>query len=113
MKTVSIVPTTFAFAASSRVKSEADRAMVANALDRAVCVALSEKYQVVSNGQPSDLIVPTVVADIVPRTRLLPRSQLPRRWAAAPSCLSAFRASRSASAVLPSRPRPSTALASS
>jgi hypothetical protein len=69
MKTVSIVPTTFAFAASSRVKSEADRAMVANALDRAVCVALSDRYQVVSSGQPSDLIVRTVVTDIVPTNK--------------------------------------------
>lgn len=66
MKTVSIVPTIFAFAASSRVKSEEDRALVANALDRAVCVALSDKYQVVSRGQPADLVVRTVVTDIVP-----------------------------------------------
>jgi hypothetical protein len=69
MRTVSIAPTTFAFAASSRVKSEADRAMVANALDRAVCVALSDRYRVVSNKQPSDLIVRTVVTDLVPTNK--------------------------------------------
>ncbi len=66
VRTISIVPTTFAFAASSRIKSPADRAMVANALDRGLCVSLSDKYQVLSTGQPSDITIRTVVTDIVP-----------------------------------------------
>lgn len=66
MKTVSIAPTTFAFDASSRIRSEANRALAFNAVNCAVCVALSDTYQVVSNSQPSDLIVRTIVADIVP-----------------------------------------------
>lgn len=66
IKTVSITPTTFAFSASSRVQSAADRALVANALDRAVCIALSDKYQMVFAGQAADLVVRTVVTDIVP-----------------------------------------------
>ncbi|NSZ76855.1 DUF3313 domain-containing protein (plasmid) [Agrobacterium tumefaciens] len=65
VRTVSIVPTTFSFDATSRIKSPQDRALVSNALDRAVCVSLSDKYQIVPTGQPADLIVRTVVTDIV------------------------------------------------
>jgi hypothetical protein len=70
-RTVSIVPTTFAFGASSRVKKDEDRFLVSNALDRAVCVALSDKFQVVSAGQPADLIVRAVVTDIVPTNKTM------------------------------------------
>jgi hypothetical protein len=70
-RTVSIVPTTFAFGASSRVKKAEDRFLVSNALDRAVCVALSDKFQVVSAGQPADLIVRAVVTDIVPTNKTM------------------------------------------
>jgi len=66
VKTVKIVPTTFSFSAASRIKSEADRLLVSNALDRALCVALSDKYQMVPAGQPADLTVRSVVTDIVP-----------------------------------------------
>ncbi|OAF00915.1 hypothetical protein AYJ54_30655 [Bradyrhizobium centrolobii] len=66
VKTVRIVPTTFAQSALSRVKTQADRALVANALDREVCVALSDKFQVVAPHEPADLTVRTVVTDVVP-----------------------------------------------
>ncbi|MEZ2132132.1 MULTISPECIES: DUF3313 domain-containing protein [unclassified Sinorhizobium] len=69
VKTVSIVPTTFAFSAASRVKSEADRSLVSNALDRALCVALSDKYQMVAAGEPADLTIRSVVTDIVPTNK--------------------------------------------
>lgn len=69
VKTVSIVPTTFAFSAASRVKSEADRALVSNALDRALCVALSDKYQLVPAGEPADLTIRSVVTDVVPTNK--------------------------------------------
>ncbi|SDP39337.1 DUF3313 domain-containing protein [Phyllobacterium sp. OV277] len=71
MKTVKIVPTAYAFGASSRVSRAEDRALVANALDRAVCVALSDKYQVVGLNQPADLTVRTVVTDIVPTNKTI------------------------------------------
>jgi hypothetical protein len=71
VKTVSIVPTTFAFSAASRVKSEADRALVSNVLDRALCVALSDKYQMVSADQPADLTIRSVVTDIVPTNKAM------------------------------------------
>lgn len=69
VKTVSIVPTTFAFNAASRIKSEADRSLVSNALDRALCVALSDKYQMVPASQPADLTIRSVVTDIVPTNK--------------------------------------------
>jgi hypothetical protein len=70
-RTVSIAPTTFAFGASSHVKKPEDRFLVSNALDRAVCVALSDKFQVVTAGQPADLTVHAVVTDIVPTNKTM------------------------------------------
>ncbi|GLK74511.1 DUF3313 domain-containing protein [Ancylobacter dichloromethanicus] len=71
MKTVKIVPTTFASDAASRVKAKADRALVSNALDRELCVALSDKYEVVSAEQPADLTVRAVVTDLVPTDKAM------------------------------------------
>lgn len=68
-RTVAIIPTTFSSAASSRIKDPKDRALVANALDRAVCVALSDKYQIVAAGQPADLTFRAVVAGVVPTNK--------------------------------------------
>jgi hypothetical protein len=70
-KTARIVPATFVFSAASRVKSAADRRLVANALDRALCVALSDKYQMVSAGQPADVTIRPVVTDIVPTNKVM------------------------------------------
>lgn len=71
VKTASIVPTTFAFSAASRVKLESDRSLVSNALDRALCVKLSDKYQMVPTGQPADLTIRSVVTDIVPTNKAM------------------------------------------
>lgn len=71
VKTVAIVPTTFSFAASSRVTSERDRALVSNALDRAICVALSDKYRIAALGQPADMTVRTVITDLVPTDKTM------------------------------------------
>lgn len=68
-KTVAIVPTVFSFGAASKIRSEADRSMVSKALDRALCVALSDKYQMVPAGQPADLTIRSVIADIVPTNK--------------------------------------------
>ncbi|WP_416067770.1 DUF3313 domain-containing protein [Rhizobium sp. ZK1] len=65
VRTVAIVPTVFSFSAASKIRYEVDRSLVSNALDRALCVALSDKYQMVPAGQPADLTVRSVVADIV------------------------------------------------
>jgi len=71
VKTVRIVPTTFTQSALSRVKTEQDRALVANALDREVCAALSDKFQIVSSGETADLTVRTVVTDVLPTDKVV------------------------------------------
>lgn len=71
VKTVAIVPATFSFSASSGIKTSQDRSLVTNALDRAACVALSDKYELVPAGQSADLIVRTVVTDIVPTNKTI------------------------------------------
>lgn len=71
IKTVAIVPTTFSFAASSRVTSEKDRILVSNALDRAICVALSDKFRITALGQSADMTVRTVVTDLVPTNKTM------------------------------------------
>lgn len=68
-KTASIVPTNFVPKAASRVKSQANRSLVSNALDRALCVALSEKYRMVPTGQPADLVIRSAVTDVVPTNK--------------------------------------------
>lgn len=65
VKTVTIVPTTLAANALPRVKNQRDRTLVANALDREVCIALSDKFLIVPKGQVADLTVRAVVTDIV------------------------------------------------
>lgn len=71
VRTVAILPSTFSSGAASRIKTPQDRALVTNALDRAVCVALSDKYQLVPAGQPADLTVRTLVTDIVPTNKTM------------------------------------------
>jgi len=71
MKTARIVPTAFAFGALPRINSETDRTLVANAIDRSLCVALSDKYQMVPTGQAADLTVRAVVTDIVPTNKTM------------------------------------------
>lgn len=69
VKTVRIVPTRFTSIAASKVKADANRALVSNALDRALCVALSDRYQMVPSNQPADLTIRAVVTDIVPTNK--------------------------------------------
>lgn len=70
-KTVAIIPTTLAPNALLRVKNQKDRALVANALDREVCVALSDKFLIVPKGQVADLTVRAVVTDLVPTDKTI------------------------------------------
>jgi hypothetical protein len=71
VKTVRFVPTTFTQSALSLVKAEQDRTLIANALDREVCVALSDKFQIVSSGETADLTVRTVVTDVLPTDKVV------------------------------------------
>ena len=65
-KTVLIVPTSFAGAAASAKLSMRDRRLVANAVDRSVCIALSDRFHIVLPPQTADLTVHVTVANIVP-----------------------------------------------
>lgn len=69
VKTVRIVPTTLTGGALVQVSAEQDRALVANALDREVCIALSDRFQIVSVGETADLTVRTVVTDVLPTNK--------------------------------------------
>ncbi|ARO24577.1 DUF3313 domain-containing protein [Rhizobium sp. S9] len=71
IKTVAIEPTSFAFSAATRIKSPEDRAMVSNALDRALCISLTDRYQMVASGEPADLTIRSVVTDIVPTNKTM------------------------------------------
>ncbi|WP_246659185.1 DUF3313 domain-containing protein [Rhizobium sp. FY34] len=66
VKTVRIIPTRFSDRASGRIAQPQDRALVTHALDRALCIALSDRYQIVASDQPADLTIRNVISDVVP-----------------------------------------------
>jgi hypothetical protein len=43
--------------------------LVANAIDRALCTGLSDRFQIVAANQPADLVVHATITDIVPTNR--------------------------------------------
>jgi hypothetical protein len=63
--TVKIAPTTFSEAAGATPFTPAQRNLVANAADRALCAGLSERFQVVGPTEPADLTVHAVVTHVV------------------------------------------------
>jgi hypothetical protein len=65
-KTVRIIPTSFSGAAASAKLSIGDRRLVANAVDRSVCIGLSDRFHIVSPTQAADLTVHVTIANIVP-----------------------------------------------
>ncbi|GGA83286.1 hypothetical protein GCM10011491_08420 [Brucella endophytica] len=65
-RTVRIVPTGFTPTAGAMVEDQKDLRLVANAIDRSLCVALSDRLQVVGNGQAADLTVRANVTALVP-----------------------------------------------
>lgn len=65
-KTVLIVPTSFSAAATSARLSPRDRRLVANAVDRSVCIGLSDRFHIVLPPQTADLTVHVTIANIVP-----------------------------------------------
>lgn len=60
-KTVRIAPTSFSEPASRAGLSELQRNMVANAIDRSMCIALADRFHVVTTGEPADLSVHAVI----------------------------------------------------
>jgi hypothetical protein len=64
-RTVRIEPTVFARAASPTLSQE-QRMLVTNAVDRALCVGLSERFQMVGPNQPADLTTRVLVTQAAP-----------------------------------------------
>jgi hypothetical protein len=64
-KTVRIIPTTFSPAATDTRLLEKEWRLVANAVDRSVCIGLSDRFQIVSAPQMADLTVRVSIASIV------------------------------------------------
>lgn len=65
-KTVLIMPTTFSATAASAKLSEQDRRLVANVVDRSVCIGLSDRFHIVLPPQTADLTVRMSIASVVP-----------------------------------------------
>ena len=63
-KAIRIVPTSFSEAAARAGLSETQRQMVANAIDRSMCIGLSDRFQIVGGDQPADLSVHAVITHV-------------------------------------------------
>jgi hypothetical protein len=65
-KTVRIMPTTFALSALDAKLSDTQRALVANAVNRSLCIGLSDRFEIVALAQPADLTVHASITRIIP-----------------------------------------------
>ena len=65
-KTVYVEPTKVSDMAAPSIKKSSDRALVANVVSRALCVGVSDRFQVVDSRENADLIVHATVTRIVP-----------------------------------------------
>jgi hypothetical protein len=63
-KTVRIVPTGFSTAAAQVSLSEKQRTLVANAVDRSLCIGLSDRFDVVAFNEAADLSVHAVITHV-------------------------------------------------
>lgn len=59
--TIAIMPTTFSEAAFTAGLSDTQRAMVANVVDRSMCIGLGDRFHIVGSGEPHDLTVHAVI----------------------------------------------------
>ena len=65
-KTVYVEPTKVSDMAAPSIKKSSDRALVANLVSRALCVGVSDRFQVVDSREDADLVVHATVTRIVP-----------------------------------------------
>ena len=65
-KTARIEPTAFAVTAASQPFSDQQRSLIKNAIDRAMCLALSERFRIVAPTETADLNVRAVITHIAP-----------------------------------------------
>lgn len=63
-QSVRIVPTSFSHGASQAALTDKQRRVIANAVDRSVCIGLSDRFNVVPSGQPADLTVHVTVTRV-------------------------------------------------
>lgn len=70
LRTATIIPTGFTREAALRVEAPDDRRMVANILDRALCISLSDRFDMVPYGQVADFTVRAVVTELVPTDKV-------------------------------------------
>lgn len=63
-RTVTISPTSFSSAAAQVELSDKQRQIVANAVDRSICVGLSDRFEVVPTGQSADLKVHATITHV-------------------------------------------------
>jgi hypothetical protein len=60
-KTIRLTPTSFSESAVSAGLSEVQRNMVANAIDRSMCIALADRFHIAAAGEPADLSIRAVI----------------------------------------------------
>lgn len=65
-KTIRIMPTTFALSAIDTKLSDTQRGLVANAVNRSLCIGLSDRFQIVPLSEPADLTVHASITRIIP-----------------------------------------------
>lgn len=66
IKTVYIEPTTVSATATQSVRKPSDQALVANAISRALCIGVSDRFEVVGAKENADFVIHATVTRIVP-----------------------------------------------
>ncbi|MBX4898727.1 DUF3313 domain-containing protein [Rhizobium bangladeshense] len=69
--TIVIAPTQFSEEAAAKISSKEDRKLVTNAIDRSLCVGLSDGYQLVRTKENADLLLRITVTDIVKTDKVI------------------------------------------
>lgn len=65
-RTIYIEPTKVSGAAALSIEKPSDRALVANVISRALCVGVSDRFEVVETKEHADVVVHATIARIVP-----------------------------------------------
>jgi hypothetical protein len=63
--TVRILPAVFSPEAAATVESPEDRRLVTNTINRALCIGLSDRFEIVDRNTPADLTVRATVTNVV------------------------------------------------
>lgn len=71
VKTVRIMRTSVSPVTAAKIKDVRDQTLISNAVDRSMCIALSDRYQIIGPDQPADLTVHASIVDIVPTNKTM------------------------------------------